>query len=90
MHEQAWWKVVDDKTGAIMGGAFWLFMPNGVSSHNNDSNEDDGVAVWFPPGPERELATQCIRGLRAPYARTATGPHACMSHTKQAKPEDMV
>lgn len=75
--QAVWVKVVDDADpDTVMGGSMWIYWPKGPPQPPHSLG--DQVAVWYPEGPLRDLATQCIRELHMPRTYLVPGPHACM------------
>ena len=68
-----WVKVVDDRSGEIVGGGRWVFYETG----NPYDGHGDMEASWWPEGEPRELATTCLNQFLATSVKHMNRPHAC-------------
>jgi hypothetical protein len=78
--ELIWLKVTDEKTNTIVAGAKWYFYqrnpfaPKPGESHDPSSE----VAVWYPEGVGRDLATLVMHGFEKPRTRMGQKEHSCI------------
>ena len=70
-HER-WLKVVDEKTGRIVGGALYK-----VYEGNPFAHESEEIVDWYPDDSRRDYVSQAIVQMDVPRMEMATRPQVC-------------
>ncbi len=68
-----WLKVVDTKTGKIVGGAWYK-----IYNENPFAYPEDEVVDWYPDDSSRDFVGQAIFQMDIPRMQKATRPQVCM------------
>ena len=71
-----WLKVVDNDTGAVVGGALWYVYEK---NPYQDFSMKDVTCTWWPEGPKRQMADDMMVQFITPRVERMAKPHLCKS-----------